>query len=151
MQDRGVHQTGTASVYISRSIERGLSPGDIIVFYRTKSGTGPGRYTSVATTIGVVQDVVTGIKDLRTFQQACRKRSVFSDEELAKHWNYTPNNRPFVVNFLFVYSLPRRPILKELIESNVISQAPRGFEPISDSAFRKLLEISNANPRFVVG
>ncbi len=144
------NRNALSKVYISRSIERRLAPGDIIIFYRTASGTGAAWYTSVASTIGVVQDVVTGIKDLTTFQQTCRKRSVFSDEDLANHWNYTPSNRPFVVNFLFVYSLPRRPNLKELTESKVLSQAPRGFEPISNSAFRKLLEISNANPRFVV-
>ena len=34
-----------------------LKPGDIIVFYRTADG-GPAWYTSVATTIGVVQEVM---------------------------------------------------------------------------------------------
>jgi predicted nucleic acid-binding protein len=145
------NRNALSKVYISRSIERGLGPGDIIVFYRTASGTGPAWYTSVATTIGLVQDVITGIKDLTTFQQTCRKRSVFSDEELAAHWNYNPRNRPFVVNFLFVYSLPRRPNLMELTESKVITNPPRGFESISDTSFNKLLEISNADPRFVVG
>lgn len=139
-------------VYISRSYERGLRTGDIVVFYRTKSEDGPAWYTSVATTIGVVQNVVDGIRDLPTFIAICRKRSVFSDIELGQWWNYRPGNRPFVVNFLYVYSLPKRPNLKQLDEIGMVkaSDVPRGFARISDESFNKLLEVSNADTRFIV-
>ena len=80
----------------------------------------------------------------------CRKRSVFSDAELKKHWDHKRYNRPFVVNFLFLYSLPKRPNLKALKEHNVIGAAPRGFEPLSDQSFRRLLEVSHADTRFIV-
>lgn len=145
------NRNALSKVYISRSIRRDLRPGDIIVFYRTKSPDGPAWYTSVATTIGVVQEVVLGIPDLRTFRAACRKRSVFSDEELARHWNYRPSDRPFVVNFLFVYSFPKRPNLKSLKEAGVLETFPRGFEPMNHAAFIRLLELANADTRFVVG
>lgn len=144
------NRNALSKAYISRSIERGLRPGDIVVFYRTKSPDGPAWYTSVATSIGVIQDVIVGIPDLNAFLSACRKRSVFSDVELTEHWNYNRSNRPFVVNFLFVYSLPKRPNFKALTEAGVLVQAPRGFEPLSDSAFARLLEISHADSRFVV-
>ncbi len=144
------NRNALSKVYISRSIERGLRPGDLIVFYRTKSPDGPAWYTSVATTIGVVQEVVTDIPDLNTFLAACRKRSVFSDADLAIHWNYNPSNRPFVVNFLFVYSLPKRPNLKVLNEAGVLTEAPRGFEQLSDTAFTRMLEISGADTRSIV-
>jgi hypothetical protein len=145
------NRNALSKVYISRSFERGLRAGDIIVFYRTKSSDGPAWYTSVATTIGVVQDVITDIPNLATFLAVCRKRSVFSDRELKEHWDYTPRNRPFVVNFLFVYSLPKRPNLKQLTDIGVITNgAPRGFELISDKSFNNLLEVSNADARFIV-
>jgi predicted nucleic acid-binding protein len=144
------NRNALSKVFISRSYERSLRPGDIIVFYRTKTPEGSAWYTSVATTIGVVQDVIDGIPDLRTFQAVCRKRSVFSDADLATHWNSTPSNRPFVVNFLFVYSLPKRPNLKLLNEQKILKDAPRGFEPLSDQAFTRLLEVSNADTRFIV-
>jgi hypothetical protein len=70
--------------------------------------------------------------DKATFINACRKRSVFSDEELAKHWEFNPNNRPFIVNFLYVHSFSRRPNLKELKASHVVTDAPRGFEALMD-------------------
>jgi hypothetical protein len=144
------NRNALSKVYISRSVERGLRRGDVLVFYRTKSRGGHAWYTSVATTIGVVQDVFTAIPSLEAFLAICRKRSVFSDAELAKHWNYSAN-RPFVVNFLFVYSLSKRPNLKALTEAGVIGEAPRGFMEISSEAFSRLMEISESDARFIVG
>jgi hypothetical protein len=144
------NRNAISKVYVSRSLERSLRTGDIIVFYRTRSGDGPAWYTSVATTIGVVQDVVDDIGKLEEFLEACRKRSVFTNEELQKQWDWRRYPRPFVVNFLYVYSLPRRPNLEELSEEGIIREAPRGFEPLTDRAFTKLLEITGADQRFVV-
>lgn len=138
--------------YISRSFERDLEPGDIIVFYRTKSG-GPAYYTSVTTTIGVVQNVITDIQSEEQFIELCRKRSVFSDKELSDHWNYRRNDRPFIVNFLYVYTFPKRMNLKALIEAGVITstdKAPRGFQKISDQQFQCIMEGSNADKHFIV-
>jgi len=137
-------------VYISRSIYRDLAPGDIIIFYRTKASAGAGHYTSVATTLGIVETVTRKIVDEEQFISLCRKRSVFSDEELKKWWNWKPSNRPFVVKFLYAYSLPKRPNLATLKETKIIAEAPRGFEEISDAAFVKLIDISHADHYLIV-
>jgi hypothetical protein len=109
-------------------------------------------YTSVATTIGVVQDLITDIPDLKAFILACRKRSVFPDKELKKWWDWFPNARPFVVNFLYVYSLPKRPTLEVLDKIGMVkaSAVPRGFARITSESFEKLLKVSNADTRFIV-
>jgi hypothetical protein len=151
-EDNKPNRNALSKVYISRSIERDLRVGDIIVFYRTKSSAGPAWFTSVATTIGVVQEVIDDIPDLKTFLAVCRKRSVFTDAGLKEFWDYKPGNRPFVVNFLFVYSLPTRPNLKQLDEIGMVksSAVPRGFARISDESFERMLEVSNADTRFIV-
>ncbi|MCP4107576.1 MAG: hypothetical protein GY749_18875 [Desulfobacteraceae bacterium] len=144
------NRNAISKVYISRSFNKDLSPGDIIVFYRTASG-GSAWYTSVATTIGVVQSVVTKIRNQRHFIELCRKRSVFSDSELEKHWNYSPRNRPFVVNFLYLYSFPKRMNRKSLIENGILRQEPpRGFELLTDEQFVKLLGGSRVDRRIIV-
>lgn len=144
------NRNAISKVYISRSVNRSLNPGDIIVFYRTASG-GSAWYTSVATTLGVVQNVVTNIRDRNHFIELCRKRSVFSDEELGKHWDYKPNNRPFVVNFLYLYSFPKRMNRKALVEAGIQSQmAPRGFEKLSEKQFEILLGGSCVDRRIIV-
>jgi hypothetical protein len=98
----------------------------------------------------VVQDVITDIPNKATFVNACRKRSVFSDEQLEEHWDFKPHNRPFIVNFLYVHSFPKRPNLNQLKVAHVIAGAPRGFEPLTDASFNKLLELSSADKRLIV-
>jgi len=135
------HRNALSKVFISRSYERDLKSGDIIVFYRTGS-TSPKVYSSVVTTIGVVESVKTDIKDEAHFIELCRKRSVFTDKELKKHWDYRPNDRPFIVNFLYVASLPKRPNLKWLIENGIlssISDVPRGFKKVPRDNFDKIV------------
>ena len=136
-----------SKVYISRSIERDLVPGDIIIFYRTG-----GRYRSVVTTIGVVENIVTAIKDEKQFINLCKKRSVFSDSELLKQWNYS-KSKPFIVNFLYTYSFPRRINLDKLIQLGVIKDiesAPRGFTKISKQMFYKIIREAQADESIIV-
>lgn len=142
------HRNAISKVYISRSIERNLEPGDVIVFYRTG-----GYHLSVVTTIGVVESVIDNIGSEADFIRLCRKRSVFTDQELSKHWNYRKNNRPFIVNFLYAYSFPKRINMKRLIEIGVIKNvddAPRGFREITAGNLRDVLRECQADESIVV-
>jgi hypothetical protein len=143
------HRNAISKVYVSRSDERNLQPGDLIVFYRTKYN-GPAYYTSVATTLGVVVETVTGIQSLEEFTTLCRKRSVFSQEELEAQWNRNPKKRPFIVSFLYIHSFPTRLNLQHLLDLGIITQAPRGFEPLDDAAFARLMEHAHADQRLIV-
>ena len=148
-EDNRSNRNALRKVYISRSLRSDMVSGDIVVFYRTASG-GPAHHTSVATTLGIIQSVITDVRSLGQFIALCRKRSVFSDEKLREFWNYNPSNRPFIVNFLYTYSLPKRPNLAKLKEERIIVDVPRGFDEISDASFARLLEISHANKSLIV-
>ena len=142
------HRNALSKVYISRSIKRNLNSGDVIVFYRTG-----GYHKSVVTTIGIVENIVDGILSEDEFIIKCRKRSVFSDEELKKYWDFNRRSRPFIVNFLYVYSFSNRPNLAKLIELGVVADvdsAPRGFEPISREQFYKIIKESQCNEGIIV-
>lgn len=138
-----------SKVYVSRSLNRDLRTGDIIVFYRTG-----GYYKSVVTTLGIVEGICTSIKNQHHFINLCRKRSVFTDEELKRQWDDAPStNRPFIINFLYSYSFPRRINLKRLIELGIIhdiSSAPRGFEEISDESFEKIIKETESDDSIIV-
>lgn len=145
------HRNAIQKVYISRSINRDIKRGDLVLFYRTG-----GYHKSVITTLAVVQDVYDNIENEDQFIRLCRKRSVFDNNELKRHWNYAPYGkwtRPFIVNFHYVYSFPRRLNMKALIELGVIadvSSAPRGFEPISNEKFETILRESNADESYII-
>lgn len=137
-----------SKVYISRSLERNLVSGDIIIFYRTG-----GYYKGVVSTIGVVETLITDIPDESTFIRSCRKRSVFSDEELRKHWIYNRYNKPFVVNFLYVCSFTHRLNLKRLIELGIIhdiQSVPRGFTAISHTQFDLIIREAQVDENLVI-
>jgi len=137
-----------SKVYVSRSLRRDLKSGDVIVFYRTG-----GYYKAVVTTLGIVDGIYTAITNRQHFINLCRKRSVFSDQELQQQWDYSTSNRPFVVNFLYSYSFPKRINLKRLIELGVIrdtDSAPRGFEEISDDSFEKIVKETGSDETIIV-
>lgn len=142
------HRNAIQKVYISRSIYRDLKAGDIIIFYRTG-----GYYQSVITTIGVVDSTVHNIENETKFISLCRKRSVFDDAELKKWWNYNPSNRPFIINFLYLYSFPVRLNLARLIELGIIrdkDSAPRGFVRIPKEHFALIMRESESNASFII-
>jgi len=146
--DQEPHRNAIRKVYICRSLFRDLEVGDAIIFYRTG-----GYHKSVVTSIGVVDAVHRNIRDEKHFVSLCRQRSVFSDAELRRHWNYKPNDRPFIVEFLYAYAFPKRPNLAALIDAGVIPDihsAPRGFERLSPEKVQRILELAEADTRLVV-
>jgi predicted nucleic acid-binding protein len=146
------HRNSISKVYISRSLNKSMKPGDTIIFYRT-GDTSPKYYSSVITTIGIIDSIVRDISDEDRFIELCRRRSVFSDDELRKHWNHNPRNRPFIVNFLYTYSFPSRINLKTLIELGVIANtqsAPQGFEKISREKFQAILTSTKTDESIIV-
>ena len=146
------HRNAIQKVYISRSYERNVKIGDLIVFYRTG-----GYHKSVTTTVAVVDRVFHEIKNEAQFIELCRKRSVFDDAELAKHWKYKHPKAswvsPFIVYFNYIHSFPKRLNLAKLIELGVISDtksAPRGFVPISQEKFNIILKESKADESYFI-
>lgn len=135
------YRNAIKKVFVSRSIERRLSRGDLVLFYRTG-----GHYKGVVSTIGVVESVVTDIKSEAQFIQLCRKRSVYDNEAIRDQWNFRPENRPFVVNFLYLDSFPAPKVnLKKLRDLQIMQEAPRGFVPLSDDQFYQILKEARAN------
>jgi hypothetical protein len=148
------HRNAISKVYISRSIERGIKTGDILIFYRTASG-GNAYHTSVITTIGIVEEKIENIKDENEFILRCRKRSVFTDRGLKEQWNHNPKYRPFIINFLSVYSfgLGHRLNREKLLELKIISGSDselRGLKKITKEQFEKILNETQTNESIIV-
>lgn len=133
------HRNAISKSYISHSFNRNLKTGDIIVFYR--SG---GIYKGVATTIGIIENVVTNIKDLNELIQICRKRTVLTEQELKEYWEWRPNNRPFVINFLYAFSFQKRITLKEMLDTKILPNmdAVKTITKMKRDSFTQLLTSS---------
>lgn len=133
------HRNAISKSYISHSFNRTLETGDVIVFYR--SG---GIYKGVATTIGIVDNVVNNISSLQQLIEICRKRTVLSEEELKEYWDWKPNNRPFVINFLYAFSFNKRITLKEMLDKGILPSmdSVRTITKMERDSFIKLIHLS---------
>ena len=148
------HRNAISKVYISRSIKRDVKKGDVLIFYRTAE-RGSAYYTSVITTIGIVENKIENISDEKDFIQKCRKRSVFTDNELINQWNHKTNSRPFIINFLYAFSFEKgkRINRKRLLDLGILSgeeKELRGLKPISRDHFLMILKEAGVDESIIV-
>ena len=137
-------------VYISWAPERNINPGDLILFYRMGEEGSNKKYTSVLTTLGMVDKIYCNFKTKDEFFKHCQNRSVFSKADLDYFWNRYRTNL-MVLKFVFVKSLKNRLTLDYLQQLGVVepTKGPRPFMRVSDDIFKKILLDSKTNIKFV--
>lgn len=125
--------------------------GDIVVIYRTCEPGQIAEYTSVATSICVVEEVK-NINDFgcyNEFYDYCSKHSVFTDKELQTFWK--TKKYPYLIKMLYNIALDRRPIRKKLIEEVGLSRGERWVAvSLTDSQLKKILELGEINESFII-
>lgn len=133
------YRNAISKVYVSHSLNRSLKSGDVIVFYR--SG---GIFKGVATTIGIVENIVDNIKTLNELIEICSRRTVLSAVELKEYWEKYPKNKPFVINFLYAFSFIKRMNLKGMLDIGILPSmdAVKTITNMERSSFSKLITIS---------
>jgi predicted nucleic acid-binding protein len=133
------HRYALQKVYISWAPDRSAAPGDFLVFYRT-GDTWPKKYSSVITTIGVIDEIVRGFKSENEFFGYCQNRSVFTDADLKKFWAQHRSDL-MVIKFIYVKSLTKRLTLEYLWDKGVVEapNGPRPFTKITDKQFSDIL------------
>lgn len=153
-KENSPHRNAISKVYISRSINRDIKQGDIIIFYRTKEEGKSAYHSSTITTIGIIEDKIDGFNSPEEFIKNARKRSVFTDKELMNQWNYS-SRKPFLINFLYVYSIPagNRINRKRLLDLKILKNFEneiRGLKQISKEEFLLILRECKVNESFIV-
>lgn len=83
------HTNSIHKVYLSSmSGLASVKTGDLLVIYRTKTENTSAWYTSVATSICVIEEVKSPreFSNLESYMRYCRSYSVFTDSELLEYW-----------------------------------------------------------------
>lgn len=148
------YRNAISKVYVSRSLNKNIKRGDIIIFYRTAEQGKSAKYSSVITTIGIVEEKIDNIKNEKEFIINSRKRSIFTDKELSNFWNHN-STKPFLINFLYVYSfqIGDRMNRDKLLKLGIISGADnelRGLKQITKEQFLLILKECKVNESFIV-
>ena len=133
------HRYALQKVYVSWAPESHILPGDLLLFYRMGDRY-PKKYSSVVTTVGVVDQVISSFSGESDFLSHCQNRSVFTDEELKDFWNNHRFNLK-VIKFVYAKSLTKRLTLNYLQEKGIIEEGtgPRPFTRISEEQFQMIL------------
>ena len=142
--DSVAHRYALQKVYITWGMKKDVKKGDILLFYRMGDAGTKKAYTSVLTTVGVVDDYVKVFKNKEEYMLYCENRSVFSKNELERFWNQHRYNL-CVVKFIYIATLTNRLNLSYLWEHNIVNfpNGPRSFDLITDVQFEQIMKDSN--------
>lgn len=123
---------------------------NFLIVYRNGEDGSNKKYTSVLTTIGIVDSIKYGFQYKEDFFDSCQNRSVFPEETLEDFWKKNKDTL-LVVKFIFVKSLTQRLTLGYLWAQAIVERlkGPRPFTRISDEQFNQILYDSQTKISFV--
>lgn len=144
------HTNSIHKYFVSGAPVSVLNPGDLIVVYRTTDIAGKANYRSVVTSICVVEGLVAKrqFDNEDHFVEYCRKRSVYSEEEL--RMLYRKNKRLNVIKMTYNIALRKRLIRKKLIEELGIQSEHWAFFEINDRQFDSILMAGDSHESLVI-
>lgn len=126
--------------YISHSNIKRMSPGDLILFYRSED-------LKAITTIGVVEEIHVGISCAECVLRLAGKRTVFSQHEIQTLVQEGP-----VSVFLFRHHIHlTKPVdIKELLVEGILKGAPQSVMECSPEKYIKIKELGGIDGRFTI-
>lgn len=144
------HKYALQKVYISWGNAQNVHSGDFILFYRMGTEDGRKKYTSVLTTVGIVDEIIENIPSCGQLLALCQNRSVFSEMELRTFWNRHANNLK-VLKFIFVKSLTKRLTLEYLWNHGIVDtcRGPRPFHQLTNAQYNQILRDSETDIQYV--
>lgn len=147
---REPHRYALQKVYISWAPGNGVKPGDLILFYRTGDEGSIKKYTSVVTTVAMVDEIISSISSEDELLNLCQNRSVFLTQDLKDFWaNHRFNLK--VIKFIFVKSLTKRLTLGYLWEKGIVSPpgGPRSFMKLTNEQFNEIIQDSETEIKYI--
>jgi ribosomal protein S18 acetylase RimI-like enzyme len=125
--------------YLSNANNRKLSPGDLLLFYRS-------RDNMEVTSIGVLEDVHYGLTNADSIARIVGKRSVFTRRELQD----IAESEATVLLFRWHFDLEDPIGYEELKDNDVLSAPLQVMSEISDSDYKYIRKLGGINERFAL-
>lgn len=146
------HTNSIHKIYLtSMSGTQNLKAGDTLVIYRTASQGSSAEYSSVATSICVVEEVrdIHSFSSLDEFLKYTLSYSIFTENELRTF--FKNKKYPTVIKFTYNIALNKRIIRKSLIENIGIERTQYwGFIKLTESQYRKILLLGAVNENIAI-
>lgn len=147
------HTNSIHKIYLSGVAGTGkLRRGDLLVMYRTCDGKGPAYYRSVATSIGVVEEVrrIDSFPSEKEFFSYVRPYSVLDSADLSDR--FATKKRHVIIKFTYNVALVKRVIRGALLEEVGIPGGGRrwDFVPLSNEQLRQIVAMGMVNESYFV-
>ncbi len=128
-----------------------MSPGDVVVFYRTKDDKGPAYYRSVVSSVCVVEEVKrkSDFASVDDYLAYTKPRSVFSEDELRDLW--VSWKRLYVAKLTYNAAFLKRATRGQLLDLGTVSEQPRwDIRQLTKDQFLAITQMGNLNARLIV-
>lgn len=128
-----------------------LKAGDTLVIYRTATAGSSAEYSSVATSICVVEEVrnINDFKTLEDFLKYTHSYSIFSKQELIDF--FKSKKYPVIIRFTYNIALNKRIIRKSLIEDiGIIRNQYWGFIKLTEQQYRDILSRGDVSENLAI-
>jgi hypothetical protein len=147
------HANSIHKIYLSGVAGTGkLKRGDLLVMYRTSDGKGKAYYRSVATSIGVVEEVrrIDSFASEKEFFSYVRPYSVLSSADLADR--FATKKRHVIIKFTYNVALVKRIIRGALLEDVGIPGGGRrwDFVSLTQDQLRQIVAMGKVNESYFV-
>lgn len=136
--DHGFIVEGNAikKAYLSHSNTKKISPGDLLLFYRTTD-------KKAITCVGVTEKVISNLEDVDEITKEVGKRTVYSPDEIEDFAN--SKSSTLVILFIFNTWLPSSVNIKELG-----IPVPQNIEEISHESYLNVKKASGIDESFTI-
>lgn len=126
-----------------------LRPGDILIIYRTKDGSGPAYYKSVATSICVVEEIKKpcDFENLDEFINYTNYYSIFDKKTLSEFYNV---RKTVVIKMTYNAAFNHRIINKELVEEVKLNPEYWGFFKLDDEQFNDIINRGKIDDSLII-
>lgn len=145
------HTNSIHKIYLCKmdGVEQ-LTPGDILIIYRTNDKQGPARYRSVATSVCVVEEVKRpgDFRDLNEFIRYTNPYSIFNEETLRRYYH---NPRTVVIKMTYNAAFNHRLNRQELIDEVGLSATLYwGFFQLTDEQFNDIIRRGQIDESIII-
>ncbi|GIM29837.1 hypothetical protein CPJCM30710_25030 [Clostridium polyendosporum] len=138
-------------IYLSGDNLNIYEKGDIVVIYRTADKGKMAQYSSVATSICVIEEIryIDEFKNYDEFYKYCAKHSVFKENELESFWR--TKRYKYLIKMLYNIALNKRIIRQDLIGKIGLDGTQRWVAvPLSDENLLRILELGDVDESFII-
>jgi hypothetical protein len=146
------HTNSIHKVFISGIARtKAMKPGDLVLIYRTSDGKGKAYYRSVASSIGVVEEVrqIKSFNSESEFIKYTKPYSIFTLAQLKEY--FTNKKKSYIIKFTYNAALKKRIIRKRLMEECMISTRTRwDFMSLTEAQIKWVAAAGEINEGLIV-